>query len=297
MALKDWDDIPYADSDCLSNAATYNDMIEYIKHSASCDFTIYDDEDSSNQKFKFTVTGAISNIYGGNSTGNDLKLWSNSFDAYPFITLNGASDIFIDTYANVIFKEQGTQMFKFSLDGNDSIITATDDMRLVLGSGDDFYICDNATRILKVYEKWAGTTEIDGGASSGNDLILKANSHNDFPFISLDGGGAIDLHHADGWGIYLHEGSTYYGSIHYNADNEFEIGSNNKNITLDPGTGFVKFNQMAIVSRENAGGVLYLDETTAAPTPIANYGAIYTKADNKLYCQTGDGVEHEIAFV
>ena len=37
--------------------------------------------------------------------------------------------------------------------------------------------------------------------------------------------------------------------------------------------------------------------TAISATADANYGKIYTKADNKLYCQTGDGVEHEIAFV
>ena len=43
-------------------------------------------------------------------------------------------------------------------------------------------------------------------------------------------------------------------------------------------------------------GVLGLKETTT-PTADAGYGKIYTKSDNKLYVQTGDGNEHEIAFV
>lgn len=33
------------------------------------------------------------------------------------------------------------------------------------------------------------------------------------------------------------------------------------------------------------------------PTAKADYGAIYAKADNKIYFQDGAGVEHEIAFV
>ena len=41
---------------------------------------------------------------------------------------------------------------------------------------------------------------------------------------------------------------------------------------------------------------LYFPEITT-PTAIADMGSIYFKADNKMYCQTGDGVEHEIAFV
>jgi hypothetical protein len=43
-------------------------------------------------------------------------------------------------------------------------------------------------------------------------------------------------------------------------------------------------------------GVITIKEATT-PTAVANYGKIYTKSDNKLYVQTGDGVEHEIAFV
>jgi len=43
-------------------------------------------------------------------------------------------------------------------------------------------------------------------------------------------------------------------------------------------------------------GVLMFQETTT-PTPLVNYGAIYTKTDNKLYFQDGAGTEHEIAFV
>ena len=43
-------------------------------------------------------------------------------------------------------------------------------------------------------------------------------------------------------------------------------------------------------------GVVSLKETTT-PTSVADYGRIYFKSDNKAYAQTGDGVEHEIAFV
>jgi hypothetical protein len=33
------------------------------------------------------------------------------------------------------------------------------------------------------------------------------------------------------------------------------------------------------------------------PTAKADFGAVYTKADNKLYFQDGAGAEHEVAFV
>ncbi len=43
-------------------------------------------------------------------------------------------------------------------------------------------------------------------------------------------------------------------------------------------------------------GSIHIPETTT-PTAKADYGGIYTKSDNKLYFQSGDGVEHEVAFV
>lgn len=40
-----------------------------------------------------------------------------------------------------------------------------------------------------------------------------------------------------------------------------------------------------------AGGILFMEETTT-PTPVANYGALYTKNTNTLWFQDGAGVEH-----
>ena len=47
---------------------------------------------------------------------------------------------------------------------------------------------------------------------------------------------------------------------------------------------------------ENTYVAMHLPETTT-PTAVANYGAIYPKADNNLYFQDGAGTEHELATV
>lgn len=73
MTDKDWDDIPYVDGDCVRDEDEWNDMIAYIKHSASVDFIIYDDETSSNQAFKFSIDGT-NDVIEGRTAGNDLKL-------------------------------------------------------------------------------------------------------------------------------------------------------------------------------------------------------------------------------
>lgn len=60
------------------------------------------------------------------------------------------------------------------------------------------------------------------------------------------------------------------------------------------GFGVVPTGNMAGITVED--GVIILKEITT-PSTVTGYGIIYTKADNKLYVKTGDGIEHEIAFV
>ncbi len=60
------------------------------------------------------------------------------------------------------------------------------------------------------------------------------------------------------------------------------------------GFGLTPTANMAGISVE--AGIITLKETTT-PTADTDYAKIYSKTDNKLYVQTGDGVEHEIAFV
>ncbi len=57
------------------------------------------------------------------------------------------------------------------------------------------------------------------------------------------------------------------------------------------GIGLTPTTNMAGLSIE--AGLLTLKETTT-PTEDTNYGKIYTKSDNHLYFQSGDGVEHEV---
>jgi len=47
---------------------------------------------------------------------------------------------------------------------------------------------------------------------------------------------------------------------------------------------------------KNGGVTLKIDET-AEPTAIASVGQLYTKSDNKLYFQSGDGTENTVVFV
>jgi len=99
-------------------------------------------------------------------------------------------------------------------------------------------------------------------SSTGDDLIIYPNT-TDTNYIALYGNGKIEL---------------VTGS---NAPIDIKLGGNSA-ISLN---------------YENAGGIIYFDEVTGAPTAKSNYGAIYTKNDNNLYFQDGAGTEHTVAFV
>jgi hypothetical protein len=65
----------------------------------------------------------------------------------------------------------------------------------------------------------------------------------------------------------------------------------NQNITINAPTISTNYDLMLA-----GDGVLGLKETIT-PTADADYGKVYTKADNKIYFQDGAGTEHEFAFV
>lgn len=106
----------------------------------------------------------------------------------------------------------------------------------------------------------SNVTTIAGGGVTGDDLKLKANTIDARPFLTMRGnaGALLDV-----------------------ASGAFEIGVGGSaiaNVALGGGA---------------AGGVLKLLETTT-PTATPDYGAIYTKADNHLYWQSGAGVEYDL---
>ena len=196
MIDKDWDDTPYVDGDCIRDEDEWNDMVTYIKHSASIDFTIYDDEDSSNQAFRFTISGDFSMIYGHADSGKDMLISANDSNTYPRIALFGDSDIWLASADDIYFKQNATQMAKMeyaanvttfnggALGGDDLLIKGSDandySSILIQGAGSIYYYCtstfahnfNEATNtFLSLYEN--GTDDVIEGKTAGNDLYLK----------------------------------------------------------------------------------------------------------------------------
>jgi hypothetical protein len=141
------------EDDCLTNVE-WNNMVVYIKHSAVTDFTIYATEAEcvdTGQAFRFTKAGTLSSMFGPANTGDSIKIFANDTDAEPYLLMEGDDYAVLDVASYILFKQQGTQIFKF----------------------------DYASNVSKMY----------GGALDGDDTIIYANSNNDCSLLELLGDG------------------------------------------------------------------------------------------------------------
>ena len=82
-----------------------------------------------------------------------------------------------------------------------------------------------------------------------------------------------------------------YGTSNH-ANPVIQFDGDNQNISINATTALSAHFDLAL----RGDGVLCMIEG-ATPTADAGYGKLYTKNDNKLYFQSGDGVEHEVAYV
>jgi hypothetical protein len=151
-----WCESPSTD-DCLATGE-WDLMVAYIKHSAVTDFTIYGTEGTcvdTGQAFKFSQSGVISQMYGGADAWDAMRIFANDSDSYPFIHLAGGSDI--------------------------SLEVAEGDEILFKGDGNTFFTFDHT----------AAKSHLYGGATTGDDLLLYANTINDCSMIELCGNSGI----------------------------------------------------------------------------------------------------------
>jgi hypothetical protein len=115
---------------------------------------------------------------------------------------------------------------------------------------------DDMTRLLTIDKTVADKTILTGRNATGSILELKGAYVDATPFIRLAGASAITL----------------------NSPLQFD---------------FTISNLQARMKSTGGGSSLHFRESTT-PTAIADFGAIYCKADNHLYFQDGAGAEHDI---
>lgn len=215
MALKDWYETFYAD-DCLK-IGSWEEMTDYIQHSACTDFTIYSECTSGGQAFKFTTEGTLSMLTGGADSGDDLGIYANDNDTYPFITLEGNEGINLDVANDdeIVFKEGGSQFVKFDRTGviseiyggtdafdairifandNDSYpfvhLAGGSDISLEVANEDEIFFKEGGNQFFK-FDRSGADSYLYGGGTTGEDLHIYANSINNCSMIKLDGNSGI----------------------------------------------------------------------------------------------------------
>lgn len=213
-----WCESPNA-LDCLADGE-WDLMVAYIKHSAVTDFTIYGTEGTcvdTGQAFKFSQAGVLSMMYGGADADDDMIIYANSNDTYPFIKLNGNGnvDISVADEDEIIFYENGVQMHMFREHLGESCIcgkaTTGGDLHIhancfdtypaihFIGDGDIhlhakadvlFY---NELEVAFKFAHAAALSTISGSDDTGDALKIIANSTDTYPFIQLEGDDYIEL--------------------------------------------------------------------------------------------------------
>jgi len=128
------------------------------------------------------------------------------------------------------------------------------------GTSDYFKILSETVQVLKATYA-SNVSTLEGGNVTGDDLTLKANTVDATPYAQFLGGSGVKIDVATGADINFSDAGT--------TEHVFTLGGG------------------------GAGAVHYFRETTT-PTAIPDFGALYTKADNHLYWQSGAGVEYDL---
>ena len=204
MATKEWDE-ELEDGDCIGGFDTWNDMVTYIKHSASSIFTIYDDEDSTNQIFKFTYTGTVSEMFGGDDAGDDLQIFANDHDTCPNLLMQGDSNVTLSISENSEFTissctdEEWLKVDKTGLYfkgdivcltpcGEDASCPTSGDLPFTL-----FNDCDTQDEQGFLFSISGAASTLEGSDDTGDSLKVKANSTDAYPYILMEGDDYMEL--------------------------------------------------------------------------------------------------------
>ena len=307
MALKDWDDVPYGAADCVSGHVTWENMVDYIKHSGSCSddggFTLYDDDDSTTIWFEF-YQHSIDFM-------EDRAIYINDDETY--IGHGAGDNIGAGTNNTLVGHDAGqaNDFFGCAFFGYEAGKNNTRDGIVAVG----YQALQSNTGAYNTaigYSSMKGA--VTGGLNTavGKDALVANTSgmrNTGIGVVSLNANTNGNYNTAIGWGAGLANIDTSY-SIYLGylagaanvTSNRLYINNSGSAYPLIYGefdNDKVKFGNGSAwfvqILSENGGGQVFLKECTT-PTTQGGYGALYTKADNKLYFQSGDGNEHEVTI-
>lgn len=183
----------------------------------------------------FDRSGDDSKVYGGETTADDLLLYANSVDAYPYLELRGNSGLIVDVKsgAGFIMKMEGANIFS------------------ILKSGDD--------------------TTFYGGENANDDLFLKANSNDVRPYIQMNGNADLYIDVPDGQVVGFKEDDGLFMIFYEDAtDDVIEGYTSNNDLFLKPaGSGVVKYGTYASITTEVLDGYITIKDAAGNTRKLA----------------------------
>jgi len=115
-------------------------------------------------RFGYNAANNYSTIYGGNITGDDLHIYANTTDSYPFIRIRG------DDQTAIINKNAGVHKYLFGGEQAENVAVQMD------------------LNVSNLY------STIYGRQYTSGQLYIRPNSIDAYPYILLDGSGNIELY-------------------------------------------------------------------------------------------------------
>ena len=174
---------------------------------------------------------------------------------------------------NYLFKNAGTEIFRIDLSGDDTLLQAADDMRLVAGSGDDFYFFDDSTQMFKMaYNSSKSEASFFGPSGSNDDLVLYANSNGTGtrPFIGLYGSAQLTIDVPTGRQIYFAEnGSIYFEIASESAATASLKSISNNDIHIDTGSGKLRLENWSSSGDAAVNGYFSMKDQNGAAVKVA----------------------------
>ena len=174
------------------------------------------------QAFYFNYGANSSSMYGGGTTGDRLNIYANTIDAAPQLTLVGLGE-----------------------------------MRAYVTSGQSIKFYDGST-VSHKFSYAANVSKHEGGHTTGDDLILKANDTDTRPYILMRG---ADYMYFDVDSTYKYyfawNGYSHLQFSYTSPDISIDGGTADKNIFIHPtGTGLVKFGTYAATGDTASNGYI-----------------------------------------
>ncbi len=205
MANKEWWET-FADLDCIY-LWSWNDMTEYIQHSACTDFIIHSECTDTGQAFRFTQNGTLSILRGGADAGDDLGIYANDTDLCAAIKLYGDG--------NIINEIEETSEFKVSTCSDEELLVVSASELSYKGTNIclapcggtaescptkadlpfNFYDdCDTEVESIFLFTKSGTQSRIYGGDAGDDQFQIFANQVDSYPYFHMLGDDSIRLY-------------------------------------------------------------------------------------------------------